>query len=199
MDIMNPKTTIPRRREAGFSLVETAIVVGLTGVVALTLGNVMLGTTNSVDYLMQDTLGVEEMQDTVNQIKEELRDSLGSSIIVGTGTYSDILDLQEGRAILGTTGMTYGAEGEDGIWRTGCRIRYYVSGTDLVRVLTPISGGPLPTQTVAQDLDIGTAGVKGFKVVKNGNLYVISLAIKKKFSDGKIAQKTLQSTVHIQN
>lgn len=191
---------IERGRTAGMTLIEIAIVVGLTGVVALTLGNVLIGTTQTVDFLMRDSLSIEEMQDTVNQIKEEIRDSSSANVVVQTGSLSDTLFVQEGRYDDYANTMSYGVEDDSGYWQSGWRVRYSVTGTNLIRDVMP--GGSTvvsSSEIVATDLDMGGGGTKGFTVIQNGDLYVVRIAINETYDDGKTCKKTLQSTVLLQN
>ncbi len=199
---LTAKQRMPRARargEGGFTLVEMSIVLALTSVVALTLGNVVVGTTSSMDYLMRDSHNVEKMQDLVNRIKDEIRDTGASNITIVTGTYSDTVSLKQARWNEYSSVMDYGVEDPNGYWMTGWQVRYSVSGTNLVRDLMPSAGVVSSSELVGTKLEIGTAGLKGFTVIKNGELYTVRIATKETFNDGKTCQKTLQSTVHLQN
>lgn len=186
-------------RARGLTLLEVSIVVGLTAVIGLTLGNVVIGTTRSVDYLMKDTINVEQVQDTVNTIRDEIKDTVASQVTIQPGTFSDTLYLRLGRYDDTYNTMVYGAETQTGVWLSGCQVRYEVAGTDLVRSLLPTAGVVTYSEIVARNLDIGTTGVKGFTVIKNGNLFTIRMATNKTFDDGKNYKKTMQSTVRVQN
>ena len=188
-----------RPTESGFTLLEVAIVVGLTSVVALTLGNVILGTTSSVDYLMRDTRSVEEMQHMVSAIKDEIRDTGTANITIQPGTYYDTVYLQQARWNNVTSTMDHGAEDINGSWRSGWQVRYRVDVTDLKRELMPSSSVVNSSSTVATDLNVNTTGVKGFTVIKNGDLYTVRISTKETFDDGKTCQKSMQSTVRLQN
>ncbi|MBI4605124.1 MAG: hypothetical protein HY721_24435 [Planctomycetes bacterium] len=176
-------------RTAGFTILEAAIgfAVGIT--ILAVLGNILIGTTNSLDYVVQDCVTVRDIQDVVDGVRTELRSSSTSVITIVSGATADTLAFQV------SSGGLFGAQDVNGAFQQGWSIRYLVSGTDLVREVLDTSGTVQSSGVVAQRLGGATAGQKVFSVTKNGSLYVVLVRIQKTFSDSKTYTKSMQSTV----
>lgn len=184
-------------RAAGMSLLEVSIAMGVGVTLLSVLGSIIVGTTNSLDYIVKDSVTLQDIEDTVTSIRDEIRDSKPSAITIQTGTVNDVLTFQDSSEV-GTT-LDYGMDDSTGIWQSGWSVRYRVAGTDLVREVLSTGGALVSSDIVAQSLDVVAGGQKGFSVIKNGNLYTILVTVNKTFSDQKSYTKTMQSTVRVAN
>jgi hypothetical protein len=184
-------------RTTGVSLLELSIAMGVGITLMAVLGRILIGTTNSLDYIVKDSVSVQDIEDTVTTIRDEIRDSKPSAITITTGTDNDTLTFQDSR-LVGTT-MDYGTEDSSGAWQSAWSVRYRVVGTNLVREVMNSGGASVSSSTVAQSLDTATGAPKGFSVIKNGNLYTVLITINKTFSDQKTYTKTMQGTVLVTN
>lgn len=184
-------------RESGFTLLELAIALAIGATVVSILGSVLIGSTNSLAYIMEDCVALEDIDDVVNGVRDELRESRTSSITINTGSLNDTVTLQQSQD--GGAAMVYGADDQYGNFQTDWSIRYQVSGSDLLREVLNTSGNVQSSGIVAQGIDITDGGQKGFSVIRNGNLYVVLVTINKSFPDGNGYSKTMQSTVRVMN
>ena len=188
-----------RGQEAGVTLIEVAIALALGTVLMGVLGSVLVGTTNSLDYILKDAVSVEDMDDVVNGVRDDLRKTEIGKITIQTGSINDTLIFQERTDPEDDGTYIYGAEDNSGIFQQDWSVRYTVVGTDLVRQLLNAAGAVQSSGAVAQRVDVTAGGQKGFSVIKNGSLYTVLLTVNKAFDDQKTYSKTMQSTVLVQN
>ena len=188
-----------RGRQAGVTLIELAIALALGTVLMGVLGSVLVGTTNSLDYILKDAVSVEDIDDVVNGVRDDLRKTETGKITIQTGSINDTLIFQERTDPEDDGTYAYGVEDNSGIFQQGWSARYTVVGTDLVRQLLNTAGAVQSEGVVAQRVDVTAGGQKGFSVIKNGSLYTVLLTVNKAFDDQKTYSKTMQSTVLVQN
>lgn len=177
-------------RQHGFTLLETAIGLVLGTALMAILGRAVIGTTHSIDYVIQDCVTVRDIQDAVNGIRDELRTSSTTVITPVYGFPNDTLTFQM------SSGGVFGAEDQNGTFQAGWSLRYFVNGTDLTRQVRDNGGAVQSSGIIAQRID---TTLKGFSVTRNGSLYVVQVRIAKTFSDGKSYQKSMQSTVLVKS
>jgi prepilin-type N-terminal cleavage/methylation domain-containing protein len=184
------------REQKGFTLLELVVAVSLGATLFAILGNVMIGTTRSVDYIVTDMVTVQDIRDGVTGIGGELRRSAATSITIVSGSQNDTLTLQVSAA--NGSGSTMGAEDQSGNFNTGWFIRYRVVGTDLIREVLNAGGLPASSHIIARHVS-DQGGVKGLAVTQNGALYTVRIQINTEFDDGNDYTKDMQSTVFVRN
>ena len=189
----------PRGRDAGYSLLEVGIAVGLGATLLTVLGNILISTTDSMDYMVKDSITLEDIKETVNTVTSELQSSQKTSITIISGANYDTITLQVYRDPPGATPPSYGAEDQSGAFNTGWSIRYRVTAPNLLREVLDGGGTVRWSMIVAEDVDTAFGGQKGFAVVKNGNLYSVNLRIQKTFEDQNYYRKSMGSTVFVKN
>ena len=189
----------PPHGDAGYSLIEVAIAAGLGATLLTVLGNILISTTSSMDYMVKDTITLEDIKETVNTVTSELQNSQKTSITIVPGANYDTITLQVYRDPPGVTPPSYGAEDQYGTFNTGWSIRYRVTAPNLMREVLDGGGTIRWSMNVAEDVDTSFSGQKGFAVVKNGNLYSVNLRINKTFDDQKFYRKSMGSTVFVKN
>lgn len=189
----------PPRRDAGYSLLEVAVAAGLGATLLTVLGNILVSSTASMDYMVKDAITLGDIKETVNTVTSELQNSQKTTITIVPSTNYDTLTLRVYCDPPGVTPPSYGAEDQNGTFNTGWSIRYRVTAPNLLREVLDGGGTIRWSMIVAEDVDTLSGGLKGFSVVKNGNLYSVNLRINKTFDDQNYYRKSMGSTVFVKN
>jgi len=181
----------------GFTLLELSIALAIGITLLAVLGNVLISSTNSLDYIMQDTVVLGDIKDVVNGLREELRSSTTGLITIDTSNADyDVLTF---KVSSGGTSPSYGAVDINGNFQNGWSIRYTVSSSNLVRNVLDGGGTVQSSSIVVEDVDTRFSGQKGFWVTKTGSLYNVNIRINKTFRDSNSARKGMGSTVFVPN
>ena len=183
-------------RRLGLTLVEVAIGAALVAVIAVALGQILMATDNSIDYMTRGAATDQEIKRSMNRIADDLQLSASSAIRVTTGTYFDQLNSQ--RPNPNGNGQS-GAPDITGVWQQNWQTWYQVVGTDLVRRILDSSGNIAASETLVRNLDdTGTSG-KGFEVSVNGPVVGLTLRLQSPRRDGAVIARELTTSVFLKN
>ncbi len=186
-------------RRGGFTLLETAMALAIASVLMVVLGNILISSTSSVDYIVVDSITDQEIKKGLNRLLDELQTSSTTVMAVdGSDADHDSATFQTPGAYTGT--VSWGAVDVAGVWQTGWSVRYQVVGGELVRRVLNGSG----TQVGANELlvrlvDNLSVGQKGFRITVTGPVVNTVIRIRKTFRDNKSYTKELSSSVFLKN
>ncbi|HUW56246.1 MAG TPA: prepilin-type N-terminal cleavage/methylation domain-containing protein [Planctomycetota bacterium] len=163
-----------RSRQAGFTLVEVAIVAIISSILLITI--IVLTASSNDAYLTvrEDTDANFSLRQALNRISDDLRQSSSSIIHITSDPDNnhDIVDLQVPISQDGST-VNWGAEGT-----IGWHIHIQVEDGWLIRRVTDGVGIPQRMDEVlARDVDNLFDGQKGFGVTEAAGLYTITLRV----------------------
>jgi len=161
-----------RPLQAGFTLIELAIVAVIAAVLLLTMVLVTTSTNDAYNTVREDTDANFSLRQALNRISDDLRQSSTSIISVTSGVDYDSVDLQVPISQVGTT-INWGAAGT-----VGWHIRILVEDGWLIRRVVDAGGIPKRTDEVlARNVDSLFQGQKGFSVTQTSGLYQVSLRV----------------------
>jgi len=163
-----------RSLSAGFTLIETAVVAVIAGVMLLIVVFLTGSTNNAYKTVQEDTDANFGLRQALTRIGDDLRQSNASFIVITPGTDYDSIDVQMPVSYLNST-VTWGANGTAG-WHV--KILVDANYGWLVRRVTDAAGVPQTVdQVLAANVDTLNGGVKGFSVTGANGLYTISLRV----------------------
>ena len=161
-----------RPSQAGFTLVEVAIVAVLSGILLITIMILTTSTNDAYNTVREDTEANFSLRQALNQISDDLRQSSSSIISITPGVDHDSIDLQVPISQAGST-VNWGAAGT-----VGWHVRVLVEDGWLIRRV--VDGGGIPQRTdevLARNVDDWLEGEKGFSVVQTDQLYQITVRV----------------------
>ena len=160
--------------QAGFTLIETAIVGVIAGVMLLTVALLTSSTNDAYKTVQEDTDANFSLRQALTRIGDDLRQSDSAFIVLTLGTNYDSIDVQMPVSYLNST-VTWGANGTAG-WHV--KILVDTNYGWLVRRVTDANGiQKVVDQVLASNVDTLNGGVKGFSVTGANGLYTISLRV----------------------
>lgn len=185
-----------RRSTDGFSLLETALAVGVGSLLIAILGPILVSTSGAVSYVVQRTVGLNEASRLLDRLRDELHRSSPSHVEVTVASGGDSITLSEARATGAT--VVWGAYDDDGIFQQDGSIRYRVENGSVVRELLDAAGALVPpSRELVRDLVDDLGGDKGFEVVRNGSVVTITVRVRKKHPDGAQSTRSLTTSVFV--
>ena len=189
-----------RDRQRGFTLMETVVALGITAALMVVLGNILLSSTRSVDYVVTDSVMDQEIKRGLNRLLQEVQSSSPSTIsVVETNPDHDVLVFQVPAHWDGVA-VRWGATDDDNVFHEGWQIRYQVVQGDLVRGLLGATGLPVGTESlVLRRIDPARDGQKGFRVTRVNALITVLVRSGRQFRDGVWYEKEFTSSVHLVN
>ena len=195
---MSPSVQLDRQR--GFTLMETVVALGIAAALMVVLGNILLSSTQSVDYVVTDSIMDQEMKRGLNRLFQEIQSSSPSTIsIVETNPDHDVLTFQVPAPWDGVA-VRWGATDDDDVFHEGWHVRYQVVQGDLVRGLLNTAGIPTGTESlVLRRIDASRDGQKGFRVTRVNTLITVLVRSGRQFRDGVWYGKDFTSSVHLMN
>ncbi len=188
-----------RHRHAGFTVLESAVALGVGAVALLAIGQVLTSATGSTDYLVTESAARAEMQNALGQMQEELQASAPSLVnVTSDSEENSVVTFQTAGPWMGTT--TWGAADSSGFWKEDWSARYRVVSSSLIRESIDGNGTIVGAPVVlVRDVDESSTGAEGFTVEQNGSIHTIHLGVRKTFSDGKDHEDSLSTAVHVKN
>jgi len=161
-----------RSCQAGFTLMEVAIVAVIVGVLLVTIVMLTTRTQEAYTTVREDTEANFSLRQALNRISDDLRQSSSDIIHITTGPDHDSIDLQVPISQDGST-VNWGAVGT-----VGWHIRFLVEDGWLIRRVVDSGGIPQRTDEVlARNVDDWFMGAKGFSVAESDGLYQITLRV----------------------
>ncbi|KPJ52867.1 MAG: hypothetical protein AMS16_05835 [Planctomycetes bacterium DG_58] len=164
----------PKSRQAGFTLIEVAIVAIISGLLLITVVVLTTSTDEAYDTVRQDTEANFSVREALNRVSDDLRQSSSSIIKITSDPDNnhDIIDLQVPVSQDGST-VNWGAAET-----VGWHIHILVEDGWLIRRVTDGAGIPQQTDEVlARNVDSQFEGEKGFSVTPIGSIYVITVRV----------------------
>ena len=161
-----------RSLQAGFTLIEMAIVAVISSVILIVIVILTTSTDDAYNMVQQDTDANFSLRQALNRISDDLRQSSSSIISITEGFDHDSVDLQVPISQDGST-VNWGAAGTVG-WHS----HILVEDGWLIRRVTDGAGIPQRMDEVlARNVDNQFDAEKGFSVTQVGGLYQIGLRV----------------------
>jgi prepilin-type N-terminal cleavage/methylation domain-containing protein len=161
-----------RSLQAGFTLIELAIVATIAAVLLLAMMLLTSSTNDAYNTVQEDTEANFSLRQALSRVSDDLRQSSTSIIQITSGVDYDSVDLQVPISQAGST-ITWGAAGT-----AGWHIRILVENGWLIRRVVDAGGIPKRTDEVlARNVDSLFQGQKGFSVTKTDGPYQITVRV----------------------
>ena len=184
----------------GFTLVEVVVATTVAMVLMVVLGNILLSSTRSVDYVVTDSILDQELKRGLNRMFGEIQSASPSTIsIIGTDPDHDAVVFQVPAPWDGSS-VRWGAVDDMNVFHEGWRVRYQVTKGDLMRCLLGTTGLTAGAETlVLRRIDSARDGRKGFAVSRVDDLVTISVRSGREFRDGVRHEKEFTSSIGLLN
>lgn len=187
--------TMQRRSEAGFTLVEMSVAMGVGVLCLLVLGQALKTAAGASDSIIKQAEMLADVQRGFERLRWELQSA--SLDLVEVTTHADGNDV----LVLKTSGpfseaIRWGAHDANGEWRAGWSARFRVVDGHLVREVLDYSGSARgDAQSLARGIAPPALEQKGFAVEKNGSLFTIGLRVRRQFRDGNLLERHFSTAI----
>ncbi len=193
------RSTRPDRR-SGWTLLETVVALAVAAVLMVVLGNILLSSTQSVDYVVTDSVMDQEMKRGLGRFFQEIQSSSTSTLSIDETDPDHDAVLFQVAAPWDGTAVRWGAIDDANVFHAGWRVRYRVVDGNLVRDFLGTTGLPAGTESlVLRRIDALLDGKKGFRVTRIDTLVTASVRSARRFRDGVRYEKEFASSVHLLN
>jgi prepilin-type N-terminal cleavage/methylation domain-containing protein len=184
---------------SGFTMIEMATALSIAAIVMVIVGNILISSTHSVDYVMTDTTADQEMKRGISRLLGDLRTASPSVVTIATSDADhDSIAFQTPGTYDGS--VTWGAKAPNGAWQAGWSLRYTVVAGTLVRRVLDAGGVQVGSdELLVRGVDRRTSGRKGFALAINGPLVTATVRTRKTFRDSNDYSKEFSSSVFLEN
>jgi hypothetical protein len=187
-----------RSRSAGLTLVEMVFVLAISGGLMVILGNILISSTNSADYVMSDSNRDFEVRRTLGWLLGELRAAGTATSIATTDPQYDAVTFQTPGPALDT--LQWGAVDAGGVWHPGWSVRYLVDRGTLFRRALDAAGAPSgEDQVFVRGIDGLRDGRKGFALSRTGSVIAATIRVNRVHADGRQFQKEYGCSIGMKN
>lgn len=183
-----------RRRPAGFTLIETIVVVAVMGAILVSVVTFSLATQSSYEIVLSGAKTTADIRRPLDAMTADLRNSAPDRVTVDE--LAPDWDAVSFQVPVGWNGggIVWGAEGE-----AGYRLEYRIEGVGrLVRRVLDDTGTPVDEITLARRVDTVREGVKGFDVEMDDDHCILTLRIRRAQGNKRI-QRQASTTVVLRN
>ncbi len=189
----------PVNRAHGFTLLEVAVALAILAIIAVAFGQVVISSTNSMDYLVADNTIDQEIKRGLTMVLNELRQSSNAVITLDTSNSNfDIVTFQTPNTYGGS--IDWGAADSTGTWNANWSVRYTVANGQLVRrALNALNNQFGSDEVLVRSLDSANGTVKGFQVTQNGPVVNVLIRVRKTTFDGKAYEKQMSTSIYLKN